>query len=90
MFEHVLLGHGHSVARARGKPLKQPVPSFCCLVEQTAQMRLWSTNYFASCIYYSGQFALAPHAQITIPDCHIEREDALHQAADPKPLQFPD
>jgi hypothetical protein len=39
------------------------------------------------------------YAQITIADCHIEHEDALHQAAvhplqnilaDRKPLSFPD
>jgi hypothetical protein len=71
---------------------------FVCPVEQTAQMCLWSTNYFAGCVYYSCQLGFAPHAQITIPDCHIEHEDALHQAAvhplqnilaDPKPLHFP-
>jgi hypothetical protein len=45
---------------------------FGCLVEQTAQMCLWSTNYFAGCVYYFGPFAFAPYAQITIPDCHIQ------------------
>lgn len=69
MFEHILLGHGYSEEPARGKPRTEGVEGgrgdsqgllFDWLVEQNAQMCLWSTNYFAGSVYYSGQFAFAP------------------------------